>query len=112
MYQRFISILALPILLLGVCGLAAGQSGENVYNKRCASCHGTDGAGKTGAAEKLNGMPDLRSKAVQSQSDAQLFESIGRGTNHKRYPHVFLQKGVTQAQLNDLIAHLRTLAKK
>src|SRR5690348_7255577 len=107
MYQRSISIFTMIILLLAISGSAVGQSGAALFNKNCASCHGADGAGKTTAAEKLNGMPDLRSKSVQSLTDAQLFESIGRGTNHKVYPHVFLQKGLTQAQVNEVVEHIR-----
>jgi mono/diheme cytochrome c family protein len=112
MYYRIISVVVFIILLIAVSGSAFGQSGADVFNKHCASCHGADGAGKTAAADKLNGMPDLRSKSVQSLTDAQLAESIGKGTNHKVYPHVFLQKGITQAQVNEVVAHLRKLAKK
>jgi mono/diheme cytochrome c family protein len=100
------------ILIVGLSGFAVGQSGVEVFDIRCAKCHGADGAGKTGAAEKLNGIPDLRSKAVQSKSDTQLFDSIGRGTDHKKYPHVFLQTGVTQTQIAQIVAYLRVLAKR
>lgn len=112
MHHRLTGALIIASLMLGFCGLAAGQNGIEVFDMRCAKCHGADGAGKTAAAEKLNGIPDLRSKAVQSKTDTQLFDSIARGVDHKKYPHVFLQTGVTQTQLSQIVAYLRVLAKK
>ena len=102
----------LVALALAGRGTAASQSGSEVYGSRCAACHGTDGAGKTNAAKTFNGLPDLRGAAVQKKSDSELADTIGRGTEHKQYPHVFLQSGLTQAQVNDVVSHLRGLAKK
>jgi hypothetical protein len=100
------------VLALGGRGIAASQSGSEIYGSRCASCHGTDGAGKTNAAKTFNGLPDLRGPLVQKRSDRDLADTIGRGTDHKLYPHVFLQTGMTQGQVNDVVTHLRSLAKK
>ena len=111
MQGRLYPLILVIILIIGGCSLSAGQNGAEVYGIRCATCHGADGGGKTTASEKLNGIPDLRSKAVQSKTDAQLFDSIGRGTEHKKYPHVFFQRGVTQGQVSEIVAHLRKLAK-
>ena len=102
----------LVALALAGRGTAASQSGSEIYGSRCASCHGTDGAGKTNAAKTFNGLPDLRGPAVQKRSDSDLAETIGRGSDHKQYPHVFLQTGLTQVQVNDVVGHLRSLAKK
>jgi mono/diheme cytochrome c family protein len=97
--------------LLGTVALASNQSGAEVYAARCASCHGADGAGKTNAAKTFNGLPDLRT-AISGMSDKQVFETIARGTDHKKYPHVFLQAGVTADQVNEIVTHLRRLQKK
>src|SRR4051794_11985124 len=111
MGQKIISSLALIVLLLGGYGIAAGQNGAHVYGTRCASCHGTDGAGTTNAIKTFQGMPDLRT-AIAGMTDAQLSETIGRGVDHKKYAHRFLQMGLTQLQVNDVIVHLRKLPKK
>ena len=112
MRRRIIMIPVLVALALAGRGIAASQSGSEVYGSRCATCHGTDGAGKTNAAKTFNGLPDLRGPAVQKRSDGDLADTIGRGTDHKKYPHVFLQTGLTQGQVNDVVTHLRSLAKK
>ena len=98
-------------MALIMCGIAVAQPGAEVYGTRCASCHGQDGAGKTNAAKTFNGMPDLRTQ-IQALSNRQLFESIARGTDHKKYPHVFLQMGLTQSDITAIVDHLRTMAKK
>src|SRR5690242_21494752 len=103
MGYRIVSILTIIILMFAVVGLAASESGAEVFNSRCASCHGLDGAGKTKATKTFDGMPDLRAAAVQGKTDAQLFETIGRGVDHKKYPHIFLQTGVTPGQLTEVV---------
>jgi mono/diheme cytochrome c family protein len=95
-----------------MCGRVTAQTGSEVYGMRCASCHGQDGSGKTNAAKTFNGMPDLRSQAVQTLSNKELFDRIARGLDHKKYPHVFLQTGLTQTDVAGVVDHLRALAKK
>jgi mono/diheme cytochrome c family protein len=110
MGQKIISSVALILLLAGY-GIAAGQSGADVFATRCASCHGNDGAGRPNAVKTFHGMPDLRT-AIVGMTDAYLFETIGRGVDHKKYAHRFLQTGLTTNQVADVVVHLRTLAKK
>ena len=108
MGHRLISTFLVPVL---ICGLSLGQSGSEVYGTRCATCHGVDGAGKTNAEKTFGGMPDLR-KAVLGKTDNQLFDTVGRGTDHRQYAHFFLKTGLTQGQVADVVAHLKKLAKK
>lgn len=89
-------------------GLARAQSGADTFATRCANCHGKDGAGKTAFAQKAT-VPDLRSAAIQSKTDHALHDSIGRGFNHKQYPHAYLMRGMTEGQLSSLISYIRTL---
>jgi mono/diheme cytochrome c family protein len=84
------------------------QSGAETFDMKCASCHGKDGAGKTSFAQKAT-LPDLRSQAVQSKSDRDLHDSIGRGVGHKAYPHAYLMRGMTEGQLNSVIGFVRSL---
>ena len=105
MGYRIVSILTIIILMFAVVGLAASETGAEVFNSRCASCHGVDGAGKTKATKTFDGMPDLRAAAVQGKTDAQLFETAGRKQRKladlRRLPQ---QLGVVGAALLDLEA--------
>lgn len=67
--------------------LAAGPSGASssshppkgaeIFNSRCSLCHGNNGAGSD-MGKSMN-VPDLRSRKVQSQSNAALISFIREG---------------------------------
>ena len=111
MRRNVIGVVTVLFLLFAAADSAAGQSGAELFGSRCASCHGADGAGTANANKTFNGMPDLRT-AIRSKSDSQLFDTIARGTEHKKYPHVFLQTGMTQGQVSEIVVYLRKLPKK
>ena len=77
------------------------------YDAKCAMCHSKDGGGNTPMGKSMK-VPDLRSKAVQSKSNAELADVIAKG------------KGVMPAygsqlskqQINDLVAYVRHLGGK
>lgn len=78
-----------------------------VYAKKCAMCHGADGAGATptGKAMKLR---DLRSAEVQKQTDAQLQAMIGKGKG--KMPG--FEKDLGADGVKQQVAYMRQLAKK
>jgi mono/diheme cytochrome c family protein len=87
---------------------AKAHDAAAVYNAKCAVCHGTDGAGKTEAHKKMP-VPDLRSKQIRSMSDAELYETIAKGTKHKEYQHAFLYTGLTEADIHAIVKYIRTM---
>ncbi len=104
------TLLVTAIFLIVLQALAQ-SGGEGLFNSNCAKCHGRDGTGKTAVGAKLH-IPDLGSHAVQSLSDAEIYESIARGARHKEYPHAYEYRGMTQGDINSLVKHIRTFAKK
>ena len=100
--------LATLAIVLAVPAVAQDEAAA-LYKARCARCHGIDGSSKTDAGKKM-GIPDLRSPKVQRLSDAELFETIAHGKDHRNYPHVFSDLGLSDQQVKSLIKHLRTLA--
>lgn len=100
------------VVLLAILGFAcapsllAGDDAAATFKEDCAVCHGADGSG-TDIGKKLQA-PDLRSKHVQSQSDAQLFEAVKEGKG-KMPPHKDI---LTDAQIKQLVKYVRTLAAK
>jgi mono/diheme cytochrome c family protein len=89
-------------------GLLFAESGGDVFSTKCVSCHGKDGGGKTAFAQKAT-IPDLRSETIQSKSDRDLHDSIGRGQGHKVYPHAYLMRGMTEGELRALIGYIRSI---
>jgi mono/diheme cytochrome c family protein len=83
------------------------KSGAPTFDAKCAMCHAKDGSGNSPMGKNMK-VPDLRSKAVQSKSDADLHNIIAKG------------KGVMPAygsqfskdEINGLVAYIRQLGKK
>jgi cytochrome c6 len=94
-------------LLLTVPALRAQDGGAKVYKAKCAICHAADGSGDspTGKAMKV---PDLRSEAVQKQTDAQLTEIVSNG---KKAMPAYKSK-LTADEIKGLVGYMRGLAKK
>ena len=82
---------------------ADAQAGAATFKTKCASCHGADGKGK--AALKTQ---DMSSAAVQGMSDAELtaITTDGKG----KMPAY--GKSLKPDQIKDLVAYIRSFAKK
>lgn len=105
-----------PILILFVVAFvcvtiafAAGDAanGKAIYQKTCQKCHAADGKGNPAIAKSLKvELKDLGSAEVQKKSDDEL-KKLSLGPTDKKKP----VKGVTPAQLDDVISFVRTLKK-
>ena len=85
----------------------AQDGGAVLYKTKCATCHGADGKGGT-AVGKANKIRDLSSADVQQQSDADLTTVITAGKG--KMPAY--GKSLKPDQVKDLVAYIRSLAKK
>jgi mono/diheme cytochrome c family protein len=75
-----------------------------VHKAECTSCHGPDGKGET-AAGKATNVRDICSDEVKKESDAAWTDSIVNempGYDNK----------VTDADVKDVIAYMRSLCKQ
>jgi mono/diheme cytochrome c family protein len=110
--SRFIQKAVLIAVFSGFALQVSAQSGgEALFNANCARCHGRDGMGKTDVAARLH-IPDLGSRAVQSLTDSEIFDSIARGTRHKEYPHGYEFRGMSKTDIGSLVKHIRSMARK
>ena len=101
-----VALLLAPALALA--GDDKKDAGKEVYAKKCASCHGPNGEGNEKIAKMLKvEIRPLGSKPVQAKSDEELRKNTVEGVG-KMKP----VKGLTDQQLADLLAHLRTLKEK
>jgi mono/diheme cytochrome c family protein len=97
----------LVLLAPGVWAKGNAKSGMALYDGKCAMCHSKDGSGNSPMGKSMK-VPDLRSKAVQSQSDTQIAEVIANGK--KTMPKYGSQ--LSKEQINDLVAYIRSLGTK
>jgi mono/diheme cytochrome c family protein len=95
------------LLLAALPVMAAGPDGAALYTAKCALCHGPDGGGQTPAGKTMKAR-DLRSAEVQKQTDIELTKIISGGKG--KMPAY--GKQMSTAEIEALIAHIRTLKAK
>lgn len=110
--MRLKRLLTSLVLLGASAGVAAAagdaHAGHAVYDKSCRACHGAEGQGNPGIAKAMNvTIHDLGSAEVHGKSDAELKKIITEGKG-KMKP----VKTLSDDQAQNVIAYIRTLAKK
>ncbi|OFV99078.1 MAG: hypothetical protein A3F68_12495 [Acidobacteria bacterium RIFCSPLOWO2_12_FULL_54_10] len=84
------------------------QAGKAIYDAKCKTCHGANGEGVQAVAKALKvEFRHLGSKEVQSKSDDDLIKASIDGIG-KMKP----VKGIPEDRTQNLLAFLRSLAKK
>jgi mono/diheme cytochrome c family protein len=105
--NRRIRIAALMLLAISFAGTAFAQtSAADVYRTKCAMCHGADGLAATPTAKNFKVL-SFKDPAMVSASDAQFIASTKDG---KGKMPAYKDK-LTDAQIKDVIAYIRTLQK-
>jgi cytochrome c6 len=106
---RSLVIAATALIALGLTSVPAEaqDDGAALYKTKCAACHGADAKGDT-AVGKANKIRDLSSADVQQKSDADLTTLITAGKG--KMPAY--GKSLKPDQVKDLVAYIRSLAKK
>ncbi len=87
---------------------ADAAAGKEIYSKKCASCHGAAGEGKESVAKMMKvEIKHLGSKEVQAKPDADIKKIVTQGEGKMKAVAGIDAKGV-----DDVVAYVRTLAKK
>lgn len=93
---------------LAVSCAAMGQnSGADVYKAKCQMCHGADLKGNTPGGKMTHALP-LDTPEVMKKTDADLTATTKNGKN--KMP-AFAAK-LSDAQIKEVIAYIRTLQKR
>jgi mono/diheme cytochrome c family protein len=104
------SIVLVAVVFFSGRDAAAGgdpsSAGADTFAAKCASCHAKDGSGNSTIGKKM-ALRDLGSAAVQKQTDQQLHDITAKGK--KKMPAY--EKKLSAAQINELVAYIRSLAK-
>jgi mono/diheme cytochrome c family protein len=105
--KNFVIIATFCALSLPAFAAGDAAAGKDLYMKKCKACHAEDGAGSAAMQKKYaEKWKALGGKEVQAMKDADLAKAIQASASHKA-----LAKTVTEADLNNLVAHIRTLKK-
>ncbi len=76
---------AIVALWVVVPALALADDAES-WDKKCASCHGKDGKGKTKMGEKMQVRDYTDAKVQDAMTDDQLEKGITEGVKEKKMP--------------------------
>jgi mono/diheme cytochrome c family protein len=104
-------ILILTLCAAGAVTASAADVKEN-WDKHCAKCHGTDGAGKTKMGEKLKVKDYTDAKVQAAMKDAEMNKATKEGvkdgdaTKMKAFGDV-----LSDDEIKALTAYIRTLKK-
>jgi mono/diheme cytochrome c family protein len=108
MYSLLINIrtIIIPVLLLGLSALSSSNAfagdplqGGAIYAKHCAGCHGGNGIGIIAGTPNLAGNTQLM---VRPDFELMIAIQMGKGIMPA------FQGRLTDAQMRDVIAHIRT----
>ena len=96
------------VLAIAACTLPtlAQNTGAATYSSKCQMCHGAEGTGNTPAGKAMKA-PSFLSPATVKESNADL---IAVTKNGKGKMPAYAGK-LTDAEIKDVIAHIRTLQK-
>ena len=91
-------------------GAESLDRGRALYEKHCLACHGEKGDGKGPVAKRLGfTAADLTAPgAMIRQTDGEIFWKIATGRDPM--PSFRKDKGLADAQIWDIVNHVRTLA--
>jgi mono/diheme cytochrome c family protein len=87
--------------------LRSDQDAKALFAKDCATCHGKDGQAKTFKAIFNHARNLTDAKWQANVTDEHLFNSISNGRD--KMPA--FGKKLSEAEINSLVAHVRTLKK-
>ncbi len=113
--SRRVTFLALSTFVAGSCLVLApgawakgsAKAGKSTFDAKCAMCHAMNGSGNSPMGKSMR-VPDLRSKAVQKQSDAEIAGLIENGKG--MMPKYGSQ--LSKQEISDLVAYIRELGSK
>jgi len=101
------ALIGLGVLVVSSRPLRAQEDAADNYNKKCAVCHGKDGAANTAKGKQLK-IKDVR-ETIKSSSEADMINIVtnGKGENMDAFKDQF-----TPDQIKAIVAYYRGLAKQ
>lgn len=106
MKMKTIGRLGIALLVLGSAMTGVGQEASEVYKTNCAPCHGATGDANTPAGKNFKATVFNRDPLKKSDAQLVAFTKAGKD-NMPSWADV-----LTNQQIKDVIAYIRTLSKK
>lgn len=108
-----VTLATASLLLAGfVASPARGEDGKEIYQKKCASCHGDQGKGDGPAGQKLKPPPEDFAKALKGKDDAYITKATadgGAGVGKSKLMPAYKGK-LTDAEIAAVVKYSKSLA--
>ena len=99
------------MVIIFLSSTLAGQTGKELYDKSCKTCHGVDGKGNKNLAEKVLKIKpellDLTKQEIKSKKDDELKVVVMDGIGKMKG----LRDKIKADEIAPIVAHVRTLQK-
>jgi cytochrome c6 len=103
----YMAVIGSMAALMTISTASAQTNGAEIYKSKCQMCHGPDGSGNTPAGKMMKAIP-FKSPELVKKTNAELIAATENGKGHMP-----AYKGkLTDAQIKDVVAYIRTLQKK
>jgi cytochrome c6 len=102
-----LSFALIAILAASTIAAVAQNPGADTYKAKCQMCHAADGSGNTPAGKTMKAA-SLSSPNIVKQSDAE-FIAVTKSGKGKMPAYV---AKLSDMQIKDVVAYIRTLEKK
>lgn len=104
--MRLVETVALGALVLGltISTASSAESGADLFEQKCAMCHGENGTGK-------GKVPALSLAEVQQKSDADFKTAIEKGVKTDMGMMPGYGGKLTPEQIDELVKYVRSLKK-
>lgn len=102
------ALLGLSLVLSACGGEDAVKAGQQIYARRCYTCHGETGVGDGPTARLMGIKPANLRKAVREKSKAELLEVITRG----RQAMPAFGPSLTEVEREGVVQYLRAMPEK
>jgi mono/diheme cytochrome c family protein len=108
-----VAVAALSAFPAGAADKAPASSGQALYDRDCAQCHGATGKGDGEEAAYLSPVPqDFTAGILDKRSDDFLTEVIAKGGAARKLSEAMPAFAkLSQADLKNLVAYIRQLGK-